>query len=115
METLELPGWRIQYDRAATLSAYAHVPTGGAESCGCDPCCNWAETRARLFPPELQQLLDRLGIPFDREAEVYHNARLESGLHSYEGWYHFVGQVLSGERECSPNVALESFSVYFHS
>jgi hypothetical protein len=60
-------------------------------------------------------LLNRLGIPFDREAEVYHNCRLESGLHSYGAWYHFVGRVLFGERECSPNVLFGPISVYFHS
>lgn len=60
-------------------------------------------------------MLGRLGIPFDRESEVYHNGRLESGLHSYGAWYHFVGRVLFGERECSPNVAFGPLSGYFHS
>ncbi|MEQ8789872.1 MAG: hypothetical protein RIC55_26495 [Pirellulaceae bacterium] len=60
-------------------------------------------------------MLGRLGIPLDREAEVYHNCRLESGLHSYGAWYHFVGRVLFGERECSPNVVFGPFSLYFHS
>jgi hypothetical protein len=59
-------------------------------------------------------LLDRLGIPLDREREVYHNCRLDSGLHSYGAWYHFVGSVLSGERDCAPNVEFGPISVYFH-
>jgi hypothetical protein len=25
------------------------------------------------------------------DGEVYHNARLASGLHDYGGWFHFVG------------------------
>jgi len=64
---------------------------------------------------EFRALLERLGIPFNREAEVYHNSRLESGLHSYGAWYHFIGRVLFGERECSPNFVFGPFSVYFHS
>ena len=115
MELLELAGWRIECDRAATTAAHADSPATGPEACGWDPCRNWAESRERLLPEDFLRLLDRLGIPPDREAEVYHNARLESGLHSYGAWYHFVGKVLSGERECSPNVVFGSFSVFFHS
>jgi len=115
MELLELPGWRIEYDRPTTAAAHARTPATGPETCGCDPCRNWAATRIRVLPEEFRSLLDRLGIPLDREAEVYHNCRLDSSLHSYGAWYHFVGRVLSGERECSPNVAFGPFSVYFHS
>src|SRR5262245_32030902 len=115
MERLELHGWKILYDRAATQAAYAKVPIGGADSCGCDPCRNWVQSRDRLLPPELRALLDQLGIAPDRDAEVYHCARLESGLHSYGGWYHFVGQVLEGDRKDSPHIAFGAFSVFFHS
>jgi hypothetical protein len=68
-----------------------------------------------VLPEEFRALLGRLGIPFEGEAEVYHNCRLESGLHSYGAWYHFIGRVLFGERECSPNVQFGTFSVFFHS
>ncbi len=115
MDHLELPGWRVLYDAAATRAAYARVPVGGADSCSCDPCRNWVLSRARLVPGEMRALLGRLGIPLDRDAEVYHNARLESGLHSYGGWYHFVGRVLTGEREGSPHVLFGPFAVFFHS
>jgi hypothetical protein len=115
MKLLELPGWRIEYDREATVAVHATILANGPESCGCDPCRNWAATRQRLFPKEFRELLDQLGVPFDHECEVYHNCRLESGLHSYGAWYHFVGRVLSGERECSPNVVFGPFSVFFHS
>ena len=115
MELLELAGWRIEYDRPATIKAYASIPAAGPETCGCNPCRNWAATRERLLPMEFRELLRLLGIPFDREAEVYHNCRLESGLHSYGAWFHFVGRVLFGERECSVNVAFGPISVYFHS
>lgn len=115
METLELRGWHIEYDRASTVAAYALAPACGCEQCGCDPCRNWAATRGRLLPEEFRELLDELGIPFDREAEVYHNCRLDSGLHSYGAWYHFVGRVLYGEREGLPHVPFGSFSVHYHS
>ena len=105
MNLLDLPGWRVEYDHEATVAAHSGAPANGPESCVCAPCRNWAATRESLLPREFRELLDRLGIPFDREREVYHNCRLETGLHSYGGWYHFVGRVLSGERECSPTAS----------
>jgi hypothetical protein len=115
MDLLELPGWRLAYDRVTTSDLYARTSTTGPETCTCDPCRNWAATRDCLLPSELCQLLQQLGIPADRECEVYHNCRLESGLHSYGAWYHFVGRVLYGELECSPNLTFERFHVWFHS
>mgnify|MGYP001300222796 CR=1 FL=1 len=115
MERQDLPGWRIAYDRAATQAAYAHIPRGGADSCACGPCRNWVRTRSDLFPASFTALLDALGIPPDRDCEVYHNGRLPTGKHSYAGWYHFVGAVEFGEREGSPFVEYPPFQVYFHS
>ncbi len=115
MDILELPGWKIEYDRDATAAAYRLAPLSRWKSCGCDPCRNWGATRGQLLSVEFRDLLARLRIPFDQEIEVYHNARLENGLHSYGGWYHFIGRVLFGERECSANVAYGGLSVYFHS
>jgi hypothetical protein len=115
MEILELPGWRIEYDPSATAAAYDRAPAAGPETCRCSPCRNWAATRDRLLPEGFRGLLDRLGIPFNREAEVYHNCRLESGLHSYGAWYHFVGRVVFGELECSPSVVFGALAAYFHS
>ena len=50
-----------------------------------------------MYPAEALALFDRLGITYNREAESYHNGRLESGLHSYGGWFHFVGTIEEGE------------------
>jgi len=115
MDTLELPGWKIQFDRDATSAAYRVALQGGPESCGCDSCRNWCASRERLLPVDFRKLLARLGIPFNHEIEVYHNGRLENGLHSYGGWYHFVGNVLFGEKGCSANIKFGGLSVYFHS
>lgn len=115
MEQLELPGWRLEFDRAATVAAHAKLLTGAPEACDCDHCRNWVRSRSVTFPPDYRTLLHRLGISLARESEVYHIGKLEPGLHLYAGWYHFVGRVLSGEKECSPNVTFEPFAVFFHS
>src|SRR5262245_15323270 len=115
MELLELPGWRIEYDLFATIAAHTRASASGPETCGCGPCRNWVASREQVLPSGFRLLLGRLGIPANREAEVYHNCRLESGLHSYGAWYHFVGRVLFGELECSPNVAFDQFTAYSRS
>lgn len=115
MERVELPGWRILHDRAATVAAYAAMPAGGAEECGCDYGRNWLETYAAVLPPALLDLLGRFGIPPRRDAEVYHCGRLGPGRHYYGGWYHLVGRVEFGEQEASPPVQFGPCRVYFHS
>ena len=56
-------------------------------------------------------MLDRLGIDPRKDAEVYHNARISPGLHSYGGWYHFIGTL--DETDDSPLLKLEpSFSAW---
>lgn len=34
-----------------------------------------------------------MGIDWRKDGEVHLNGRLESGLYSYGGWYHFVGSL----------------------
>ena len=88
--------WTLDTDPAATCAAYSKIAFGSPESCGCDPCVNFAASREATYPPEFRALLSELGVSFDREAEIYHNCRLENGLHSYGGWFHFVGSIISG-------------------
>lgn len=115
MDAIEFHGWRIEYDRPATVAVYNRIPIGGPDTCGCAACRNWAATRRDVLPNNFQSLLDQLGIPLDCEIEVYHNCRLKSGLHSYGAWYHFVGHVLVGERESAPDIRLDGFACFFHS
>ena len=113
MDRLEASGWLIEYDRPATIAAFERTPRDGPETCGCDSCRNWAESRDQLHTREFLALLHSLGIPCDHEREVYHNGRLESGLHCYGAWYNFVGRVLRGSRESAPNLVFGALSVYF--
>jgi hypothetical protein len=115
MELFEDEEWRIEYDRLATEQAYKHITEGGPERCGCDPCLNWAATRIQLLPEDLKSLLCRLGIPSDKEVEVYHCGRNESGLHNYVSWYHFVGRVLSVEDLSTPPLSSGEFVWFFNS
>ena len=53
-------------------------------------------TPAQIYPANVRDLFEKLGIDLNREVEIYHMARLSSGKHLYGGWFHFVGSILSG-------------------
>ena len=115
MEEFSDRGWTISFDRVATRLAYGQIASGGADGCTCDLCRNWVLSRDTILPTAFKNLLDQLGIPLARDVEVWHCARLDSGLHSYGGWYHFVGSIVSGEREGSPPLTFPPLAVLFRS
>ncbi len=84
----------IRYDREATAQIYATTTTGWAERCGCVGCRNYLVQRDEIYPPVFRELLDRLGIDPNKEAEVVLDGPLESGLCHYGGWFFFVGEML---------------------
>jgi hypothetical protein len=51
-----------------------------------------------------------LGVDYKRDAELYHTARLEPGVHLYGGWFHFVGTIL---KEPFGPATLEEFTIDF--
>jgi hypothetical protein len=96
MTTAEFRRWRIEYDFEATRKAYAQVQQGCPDQCGCNTCKNFAAAHGYAYPPEVRAFFEQLGIDINKEPEVYHNARLENGLHLYGGWFHFTGAILKG-------------------
>ena len=96
MTTAQFRRWRIKYDPDATRKAYAQVLQGSPEECGCNTCKNFAAARNYAYPPEAKAFFELLGIDLSKEPEVYHNRRLENGLHSYGGWFHFTGSIEEG-------------------
>lgn len=104
MRPLSFARWKLNSDVDATKQIYATLTNGAPEECGCDPCRNFAAQRTQAYPPEVLKLLAALGIASNREAEVYHLARLPSGRHLYGGWFHFAGEVLEG-RDAAMQIA----------
>ena len=83
--------WEFRVDRAATVDAHSREPHGRADPCTCNGCRNFVAAREQVFPAEFLALLDSLGIDWRKDGQVYLGGRLESGLYSYGGWFHFVG------------------------
>ena len=96
MTIIEFKKWKIECHVGATREAYAKMERGGPEECGCNTCKNFASARQYAYPQEVRSLLEQLGIDMNKEAEVYHNCKLETGLHDYGGWFHLVGTIKEG-------------------
>ena len=95
MERIAINGWVLECDPDATRRALAAEPAGAPEVCGCLHCRNFAAAREAAYGPELRALLGQLGVPVDREAEVYDCGPAErAGYRLTGGWFHFVGRVV---------------------
>jgi len=96
MQLVELRKWSIRSDPDLTREAYALLDCGGAESCGCEECFNFATTRHLAYDPDILELLDFLGIDPLLEAEVRRDRALGFGRHTYTASFYLVGEIAAG-------------------
>lgn len=102
MTELRIGDQLIHFDRDATLAAYAQLQNGGADRCSCSGCRNFARLRDDVYPKSFRDLLNTLGIDWQKEGEAVHYGPKATGRHLYGGWLYFVGQVIEpGERNVS--------------
>ena len=107
MQRIEFGRWVLDVDVTATQEAYKNTAASFSDSCadegGCLTCRNYIAQRNQTFTGEVQDFMDRAGISTDREAELCYVDRCENGLYLYQGWFHFVGQIVSGTDAHVPN------------
>ncbi|MCH2171617.1 hypothetical protein MK489_12610 [Myxococcota bacterium] len=96
MLEFEIGKWTIAVDPDLTREIYAGLETSGAESCGCEPCFNFAAVRHLVYTPEILNLFDWLGVDPLLESGVRHLGRVTPGSHRYAGWFHVVGKIAKG-------------------
>ena len=96
--SLTFDSFTLDHDAATTRRVYADVGPGGADTCICSMCRNWRAIRDDVLPTEFLELLETLGVDYLKDAEVVHFYRREDGLHSYSGWYHAIGVIVSATR-----------------
>lgn len=109
MDEISSGDQRFRFDRGKTITAYAAIPTGDAEQCGCSYCMNFAAQRSSIFPNEFRSLLETIGIDPAKEGEVYEVAP-EADRRIYGGWFYFAGEIIkAGER----NATLPNFEYWF--
>lgn len=96
MQIITYKRWTFYADVTATREAYRALDRGCTEDCGCSQCLNFLANRNQVYPAEILALFSQLGIDYTKETEVYQLTRLDSGLHLYNGWLHFIGHFKSG-------------------
>jgi hypothetical protein len=95
VEELRLGDQMARYDRDATIAAYALMPVGGADRCGCVQCRNFAAQRGTVYPNEFRDFLSRMGVDPNKEGEVYDKVGpFDSRIRPTGGWFYFVGQLI---------------------
>jgi hypothetical protein len=104
MKEIHYKRWEFYADVEATREAYSLIKGGGAEECGCNNCLNFVAARDIVYPQEVLELFEQLGIDYRKEIEVCHICKIEIGEHLYEGWLHFIGSFKSGESLSSPKI-----------
>ena len=111
MKEIEVQDWVLECDVEATRQAYALMPLGDPEDCGCLYCLNFAAARSLAYPPAALSLYEQLGIKADREAETYEAGPVEDELRLYGGWHHFIGRITKDPGTML--IVAENFSVTF--
>ena len=89
--------WIFEVDKALTEKTYGNISSGGADNCGCNDCKNYVTYRDSVFPAEIVELFNDLGMDYRKEVEVTHYETIPNGLHHIGGWFHFKGRVLKGK------------------
>jgi hypothetical protein len=84
--------WEIEFDKELTTQAYLSLP----DQCNCGYCRNFQRVFKGLSS-EFVTLLQKLGIDPAQPAEIVHYNDNHDGTHHYGWWYHFVGQIMSGD------------------
>lgn len=90
--------WEFEVDKALTVSTYLNVQDGAASLCPCNDCKNYEANRRNVFPEEIRQLFNDLGIDPDKEVEITSFEALSEGLCRVGGWFHFKGKIIAGNR-----------------
>jgi hypothetical protein len=97
MKIMNIGDWILEVDVERTKDFYQayHQIT---EGCDCLFCKNFV-TAVELLPKPVLDLFRSLGIDPTKEGEVSEYCENEDGTHLYGGFYHIVGQLISGP-EC---------------
>ncbi len=95
MTEMTIDDQTFSYDPDATAAIYERLRTGWAEKCGCLGCKNLLAQRDEVYPLAFRELLRRLGIDPNKEAETVADGPSDNGLHHYSGWFFFVGEMIT--------------------
>jgi len=94
----QIAGWLIEYDKTATEAAYSALPPD--IGCTCHTCRNYSAYIPEL-PSAVRDFFAEFGIDPAKPPETYETI-FEDGKVLYGGFYHLVGNYLSGDDAWQP-------------
>ncbi|MFZ1676849.1 MAG: hypothetical protein WAT91_06230, partial [Saprospiraceae bacterium] len=62
--------WNFEVDILSTVKTYENLSGGGADTCECYDCKNYVAYRENVYPDEVLQLFNKLGIDYRKDVEV---------------------------------------------
>jgi hypothetical protein len=86
--------WSIEHQPDATRQCHKSKPEGSG--CDCADCRNFMAVLERAFPQEFLSLAELLGIDIRKPVELCHYGQDDCRLYLTQGWFHVIGQILSG-------------------
>ncbi|HXA52060.1 MAG TPA: hypothetical protein VNV86_17205, partial [Candidatus Acidoferrum sp.] len=95
MMEMRIDDQTFRYDPEATAAIYARLRTGWAEDCGCVGCRNLLAQRDQVYPSAFRELLQRLGIDPNKEAEAVADGPLDNGATPLWRLVLFVGEIIT--------------------
>lgn len=91
MKKITFGDWELIVDLEATKFAYQATALGGTDTCECNYCQNFVNSKEHIYPNEIKVLFEELGIDYKKECEAWHYCKDDLGRHCYSGWFHFKG------------------------
>jgi len=88
--------WLFEADVDRTREVFEKTSHGGSEDCICDLCKNYRAQKDNVFPSEVRDFFESVGINYRKECETWTTHKLENGNIHYSGWFHFAGTMLKG-------------------
>jgi len=103
----------IRYDHGAIAAAYASLPHGDADECGCIFCKNFAAQRDVIYPASFRDLLELLGADPSKEGEAFEYGPADDGCHVYGGWFYLVGEMVAAGEQNTTVADCHDFQFWF--
>ena len=84
-QTVNFGDWTFEVNRDLTERMYLRLPSSGADTCLCNDCKNYTTFRNNVFPEQILNLFNDVGIDYKKEVEIPPYETLSNGLHHIWG------------------------------
>ena len=95
--TIQFRDWTFEVDKQTTERAYKAVESSAAQECGCVYCQNFLLQQETIYPLEVIQFFESVGIDYHKESDASEYGELDKGLRIYISNFHFAGRIKTGE------------------